>query len=121
MFDRCHLAISTLGLHRKGMIEASTLKVREYWARGIPILLSERDPDLDQCEAIKPFYWQAEMNDAPLPLEQVEDFARRVFSIPNYRDRMVELGRTTIDMSVKMAQLKAFFERVGKSDIQSRK
>ncbi|MGE5483751.1 MAG: glycosyltransferase family 4 protein [Ignavibacteriales bacterium] len=40
-------AIGTLALHRKGMNEASPLKVREYLAYGIPSIIGYHDPDLE--------------------------------------------------------------------------
>lgn len=43
---RADVGIGTLALHRKGMEEASPLKVREYLACGIPILLAYEDTDL---------------------------------------------------------------------------
>lgn len=42
------VACGTLALHRKNMEEACTLKVREYLAYGIPIILSYRDTDLSE-------------------------------------------------------------------------
>ena len=40
------VACGTLALHRKNMEEACTLKVREYLAYGVPIILAYRDTDL---------------------------------------------------------------------------
>lgn len=39
----CHIAIGTLGLHRKKMKEASPLKVREYLALGYPTIIAYDD------------------------------------------------------------------------------
>ncbi len=39
------VAISTLGLYRKGMQEASPLKTREYLGRGLPTIIGYRDTD----------------------------------------------------------------------------
>lgn len=39
------VALGTLGLYRKGMTEASSLKVREYLASGLPVILGHRDTD----------------------------------------------------------------------------
>ncbi|MCD4673164.1 MAG: glycosyltransferase [Anaerolineaceae bacterium] len=46
---RADVGIGTLALHRKGMEEASPLKVREYLAYGIPVLLAYDDTDLRSC------------------------------------------------------------------------
>jgi hypothetical protein len=45
---RADVAIGTLALHRKGMSEASPLKVREYLAVGLPVLNGYVDPDADR-------------------------------------------------------------------------
>lgn len=42
---RADVAIGTLALHRKGMTEASPLKVREYLAHGVPVVLGYEDTD----------------------------------------------------------------------------
>ena len=38
-------AIGTMALHRKGMTEASPLKVREYLAYGLPVIIGYKDTD----------------------------------------------------------------------------
>src|SRR5207247_9128294 len=43
----CDLAIGTLALHRKNMHEACPLKVREYLAYGLPVVIGYEDTDLD--------------------------------------------------------------------------
>lgn len=40
VYDKCTLAIASLGLHRIGLSVASTLKTREYLAKGIPFVYS---------------------------------------------------------------------------------
>ena len=42
---RADVGVGTLALHRKGMDEASTLKVREYLAYGLPLLLAYQETD----------------------------------------------------------------------------
>lgn len=48
LLDRADLAIGTLALYRKGMDEASPLKVREYLANGLPVIAAYRDTDFPQ-------------------------------------------------------------------------
>jgi hypothetical protein len=43
LFDRSDIAIASLGMHRIGLESASSLKTREYCARGIPFLFAGRD------------------------------------------------------------------------------
>ena len=48
LFDKSDISIASLGLHRKGLHTSSTLKVREYCARGIPVVYAGDDPCLDK-------------------------------------------------------------------------
>lgn len=41
----CHVGIGPLALHRKRMSEACPLKVREYLAHGLPVVIAHTDPD----------------------------------------------------------------------------
>jgi glycosyltransferase involved in cell wall biosynthesis len=45
LYEGSHLAVSTLGLHRKGLTRASALKAREYCAVGIPFIAAGDDVD----------------------------------------------------------------------------
>ena len=49
----CDAGIGTLALHRIDMNEASTLKVREYLAHGLPVVLGYEDTDL---KGLDPWY-----------------------------------------------------------------
>jgi glycosyltransferase involved in cell wall biosynthesis len=46
LFRRADAALGTAALHRKGMNEACALKVREYLAYGLPVVLPYEDTDL---------------------------------------------------------------------------
>ena len=43
IFARCHAGIGAFGLHRKGLAEAASLKVREMLALGVPVFAGHRD------------------------------------------------------------------------------
>lgn len=78
VYDRCHIAIGTLGLHRKGVKIDSSLKHREYCVRGAPFILGSEDldfpPDLPfvqyfygekiiKSEDLKTFYRSCQVED----------------------------------------------------------
>ena len=46
-FRSFDISFGTVSLHRKNMCEASPLKVRDYLARGIPVILPYKDTDLE--------------------------------------------------------------------------
>jgi glycosyltransferase involved in cell wall biosynthesis len=45
LYEASHVAVSSIGLHRIGLTDASVLKAREYCAIGIPFIASGGDPD----------------------------------------------------------------------------
>jgi glycosyltransferase involved in cell wall biosynthesis len=44
-FEQAHIGVSSLGLSRKGLTEASELKTREYMSRGLSVIAGGEDPD----------------------------------------------------------------------------
>lgn len=48
IFEKCHLAIGTLGMHRIGINVVSSLKNREYCARAMPFVLATDDGDFPE-------------------------------------------------------------------------
>lgn len=48
VFSDKHIGVSSLGLYRKGMGEASDLKTREYIARGLTVIGVGEDPDFQE-------------------------------------------------------------------------
>lgn len=50
--EKCFLGLSSFGLHRNGMTEACTLKVREYLMMGLPVYAGHRDVIEDQNEFV---------------------------------------------------------------------
>ncbi|SEA73561.1 Glycosyl transferases group 1 [Thiothrix caldifontis] len=70
-FDNSHIAFSSLGLHRKNLIQTSELKNREYAARGIPMVMSEV-MDIDFPD--QKFIYHAPSNDEPINIKNIYDF-----------------------------------------------
>jgi glycosyltransferase involved in cell wall biosynthesis len=52
-YCKAHLAVDAIGIHRKGLRVASTLKSREYCAVGIPFIASAQDYDFDGNETFR--------------------------------------------------------------------
>jgi glycosyltransferase involved in cell wall biosynthesis len=68
LFDRSDLAIASLGMHRIGLESASSLKTREYCARGIPFIFAGRD---DSFEDDFPFALRVPVSDDPIDLQRI--------------------------------------------------
>lgn len=73
MFDRCHLAIGSLGRHRSGITSIKTLKNREYAARGFAFVYSESDADFDH----QPYVLKEPADESPIDIAQLVEFYRQ--------------------------------------------
>jgi len=108
MFDTCHIAIGSLGIHRNRMKEAASLKVREYCSRGIPFILSNKDPDFsdnfEYCLHIEP-------TDTPVNVEEIISFTQKVFQNTDHPKIMRKYAEEYVDWHVKGAQLKEFINK----------
>lgn len=73
LLDRADIAVGTLALYRKDMQEASPLKVREYLANGLPVLIAYQDTDF---AGSVPFLLQIpnEPGNIARSLREIEDF-----------------------------------------------
>ena len=69
--DDCHLAVNSLSLHQIGIKVASTLKSREYFARGIPFITSSSDDDFDDEN---PFIVKVSRDENPFDMKRVDRF-----------------------------------------------
>lgn len=107
LFNTCHIAVGSLGLHRIGLTESSTLKVREYCARGIPWIIACKDPDFPDDF---PYIHRIPADESPVNIEEVIEFAKRVYADPDHPQKMREYSLEHLDWSVKMKKLKAFLE-----------
>lgn len=69
-FDQSDMGISSIGMHRINIKTASTLKSREYCARGIPFILGYEDKDFKE----KKFVLTVEGNDNPIDMKKIVTF-----------------------------------------------
>lgn len=107
LFNTCHIAVGSLGLHRIGLTESSTLKVREYCARGIPWIIGCKDPDFPDDF---PYIHRIYADESPVNIEEVIEFAKRVYADPDHPQKLREYAFEHLDWSVKMKKLKTFLE-----------
>lgn len=114
MFDKCHIAVGSLGIHRKGLKETSDLKSREYCARGIPFFNSALDADFPVSF---PFRLKIPEDDSPIDMEQVMYFAKNVLADTEHPIFMQEYALSNLDWNIKMRKLKGFFEEVLKKQV----
>lgn len=108
LFDLADVAIGSLGMHRKNLTHGSTLKVREYMARGIPFMISHSDEDLAPD---LPYVFMAPADDTPIDMHKVIEFKRQVYSNPEQIARtMRTYALEHMDYRMKTRQLMEFIK-----------
>lgn len=78
VYDRCSIAMASLGLHRIGHSMASTLKTREYLAKGIPFVYSG-EIDVFRTDPVD-FCLQVPADESPVDIEKLVAFHDRLYA-----------------------------------------
>ena len=99
-----NLAIASLALFRKQMVQACPLKVREYMARGIPFVYGYNDPDVPEDSE---FALKVPAEDQPVNMEEVIRFAVRSARSPDLACRMRSYAHDVMDWRGKVKALYA--------------
>lgn len=107
LFNSCHIAVGSLGIHRKGLTMTSELKAREYCARGIPYIIACGDPDFPDDF---PYIFRLPPDESPIDIESVINFAQKVCSDPDHPQKMRKYAEENLDWAIKMKKLKEFLE-----------
>lgn len=112
IFDKCHIAIATMALHRKGLKEHSALKVLEYVARGIPFVLSYDDTNFIDVPEMQPYMLRLEEGEKELDMKRVVDFARKIVPDEGHVAGLRAVAEKHLDAGIKMKQLQLFLEKL---------
>jgi len=72
VYNQCNIAIDCLGCHRKGLYYVSSLKVREYAAKGLPIVTST-DADL-YVNNLKKYFLVLPPDETDIQVEEIIRF-----------------------------------------------
>jgi len=104
-FDKCHIAVGSLGIHRKGLRETSDLKSREYCARGIPFFSSASDADFPDGF---PYRLKVPADESPINIEEVLEFAGKILDDKKHPKTMREFATGKLDWQIKVKNLECF-------------
>ena len=100
-------AISSLGLHRIGLNEASPLKTREYLALGLPVILPYKDTDLDVLDCDFLLKIPNKEDNIQTHAQAIRDFAYRMRGHRVDR-KLIE----SIDQAIKERERLRFFKDI---------
>ena len=104
-----HLGFSTLGLWKKSLEEACSLKSRLYIDLGLPYISGYRDPDVGSSEL---FVLEVENSECPVPWASVEPFLNQLKIQRTKVDGSLKIARERISPAHKSFQLAKFLESI---------
>jgi glycosyltransferase involved in cell wall biosynthesis len=107
--NECHIAVNSLSVHLIGQKVTSTLKSREYFARGIPFVTSSFDDDFDDRN---PYIVKVSGDDNPFDIRELINFAYKLNTDPAHPQKMRQYAIAHLDWSVKMKKLLTFWNEI---------
>ncbi len=102
-YNKVHIGIGTLAMHRINMMDNYSLKHREYAAFGLPFIMSKGDDYFENS----PFVFVVERDEEPIDLQQVVDFYRLLQK--NYPDYPTDFRNSMENKISWNAQMKNVF------------
>jgi glycosyltransferase involved in cell wall biosynthesis len=109
LYNWADIGIGSMGLHRIGLKESSTLKAREYVARGLPFFWSTIDPDIPKE---MPFILEFDSNDDIFHFDAVIDFAVKMKNTPNMHIQMRNHAEKYLTNNTKMNFLNKYLKSI---------
>lgn len=104
LVEEMNLGISALAVHRKGLKETTTIKSREYFARGLPFIYGHRDPDLSDRSELKNMCLELAGNDQPIDFEEVIKWYDQIDKA-NVSEQMRDFAMKNLDYKVKLKRI----------------
>jgi len=98
IFDDTDVAVSSIANHRKGMFRDSSLKSREYCARGIPFVIASDDDDFPETFR---YVHRIPKNDEAVNIDELIDFFDSIKD-KNYVEEMRNYARDKLSWTKKM-------------------
>lgn len=77
IYDKCNLAVGSLGMYRIGYHIATSLKIREYLAKGLPVITGSKVDIFQKTDF--PYYLEFENNNTPIDMCKVVEFYDSVY------------------------------------------
>ena len=118
VYEENDVAIGTLGFHRIGITNSSSLKNREYFARGLPIVLSTNDLDMP---ATLPFVKYLPEGEEPIAIGEVVKYAQRVYQTPDLNYVIRSYAEEHISWKSKTKTVLEYLSRHVKPSVETKK
>lgn len=106
--EHYHLGVGPLAVHRKGIKATSSIKTREFMARGLPFFIAHKDSELSDNPDCIPFHVVFEADESLIDLHILEDFFESLNHMPNYPQAMRSAALNHLDYRVKIPKWISF-------------
>lgn len=102
VFSDVHVGVNSLGCHRKGLTELSTLKSKEFLARGLPVIYSTKDNSLPEdlffCKKIPE-------DESPVDIIEIISFYDEVIEYKGYSEKIRNFAERTISWDIQIKEI----------------
>lgn len=110
LYNLSDIAVNSLAIHRIGLKTESTLKAKEYCAKGLPIISSYPIDSLSQEDNAK-YVLQVSLDDSPLDINEVVKFYDEFSNMGNHSEEIRKKSKDICDMSVTLKPIIDFFNK----------
>ncbi|GIP39894.1 glycosyl transferase [Paenibacillus sp. J31TS4] len=86
LYDLCEIGLDAMGRHRSGVYYNSSLKGKEYLAKGLPIV-SGVETELDYIKDFK-YYMRVSADDSPINIKEIISFYDSVY-VGNSKNKVI--------------------------------
>jgi len=108
--EECHIGVGALGLGKLDVQTGSSLKVREYLALGMPVIISVNDEDVHEEAFHEKYAMRICVENDSFDLQGVVEFFGTKIYEQQHTDRIREYARRNVDYSVKAMQYLELFK-----------
>ena len=111
IYNQCVIGLDSMGRHRSGVFYNSSLKGKEYTAKGL-MIVSGVNTEFDYDENYK-YYYRIPADDSPMDIESVVKFyeeCTREKDLKEIQKKIVEYARKHFDFDVSMRPIIDYIE-----------
>lgn len=108
IYNSSDIAVNSLAIHRIGLTKESTLKAKEYCAKGLPIISSYEIDSLSKEDNTK-FVYRVPLDDTPINIARVVDFYNTISSIHNVNAEIRKRSIKICDMPETLEPVVSYF------------
>lgn len=105
IYDRMDIALGLFGAYKRKLYSSSALKIREYLAKGMPIVSGCYEDAFERKKDYK-YFLEFPNDDSVIDMQRIVDFYKSVYESDTEREQIHreirEYARRTVDLSVTM-------------------